>query len=191
MSLRKCVIEQVTDNTTKLQSLQVTGVSGKPLDGIEHYQPYGFSTVPVPADEDGRGAEGLLADVNGSRVRVVTAVADRRYRPKTGESGDVLLHHYRDDPDGDADAAQFRMTLTDDGTDDAFRLVLRVGSSTVEVRKDGRITLSNGNSSVVQDKDAGKLTLTRGSSKVELTGSKAIVDATTVEIKSSDIKLGP
>lgn len=189
--LRKCVVEKISKNDSKMQTLQVSGVTPQPLDGIEHYLPYGFTTVPVPADDDGRGPEGLLLDMLGGRVRVVTSVADRRYRPKTGESGDVALHHYRDDPDGDADDAQFRFTFTDDGTDDTFRAVLRVGSSTVEVRKDGTITLSNGNSSVVQDKDAGKLTLTRGSSKVELTGSKAVVEATTVEIKSSDIKLGP
>lgn len=187
----KCCVEKVTANDSKMQTLQVSGVTPQALDGIEHYQPYGFSAVPVPTDDDGRGPEGLLLDMLGGRVRVVTSVADRRYRPKTGESGDVMLHHYRDDPDGDADAAQFRFTFTDDGTDNAYRAVLRVGSSTVEVRKNGTITLSNGNSSAVMDKDGGKLTLTRGSSKVELTGSKAVVEATTVEIKSSDIKLGP
>jgi hypothetical protein len=189
--MRKCTLEKVSDNGKKMQAVQVHGVAGELLDGLEHYQPYGLSTVPVAIDEQGRGAEGLLTDVYGSKLRVVQALADRRFRPVVGVEGDVQVYHRRDDQFADADEATCRITLTDDETDDEWRLIVRIGDSTIEAKRNGDLTITNGQSTVKLDKTASNLKLTRGAASITLTNSKITLDAGTIELKSSDIKLGP
>lgn len=88
----------LVDDGKKLQSLQVAVPETVP-DG-EHYQPYGFSSVPLA------GAEGVALFPSGDRGHpLVIAMSDRRYRPTGGEPGEVTVYNN----------TGASMTLTKDG----------------------------------------------------------------------------
>lgn len=72
---------------TKMQTLQIRGLQGETLDGLEHFEPYGFTSRPHP------GAEHITLFVDGDRSHGITVVvADRRYRLQGMETGEVALH---------------------------------------------------------------------------------------------------
>ena len=82
-------VVQLVDDGTKLQLLQVGVLADETIDGAEHHQPYGFSSVPLA------GAEAVVVFPNGDRSHpLVIATSDRRYRPTAGEPGQVGLYHY-------------------------------------------------------------------------------------------------
>ena len=70
----------------KMQALQVRLLADETLDGIEHFEPYGFTSRPLA------GAEVLTLSVDGDRSHTVVIVAaDRRYRMQAFEEGEVAL----------------------------------------------------------------------------------------------------
>lgn len=82
----RAVIKLVNDGL-KLQELQIVGLSGETLDGVERFQEYGFTSNPKA------GAEAITLSVGGNRSHtVIVAVDDRRYRLKGLESGEVALY---------------------------------------------------------------------------------------------------
>lgn len=84
----RAVVKLVSDGT-QMQGLQIGVLKGETIEGAEHFQPYGFSSVPLA------GAEGIALFPNGDRGHpLVVAVADRRYRPTGGEAGDVTMYHH-------------------------------------------------------------------------------------------------
>jgi phage baseplate assembly protein V len=86
-SVARAVV-QLADDDTKLQLVQVGVLAGETIDGAEHHQPYGFSSVPVP------GAEAVVVFPSGDRSHpLVIAVSDRRYRPTGGEPGEVTVYN--------------------------------------------------------------------------------------------------
>lgn len=71
----------------KLQGLQVRLTAGELKDGAEHFEPYGFTSNPLP------GAEVLAAFIGGDRSHAVVLVAaDRRYRIQAMASGEVAIY---------------------------------------------------------------------------------------------------
>jgi phage baseplate assembly protein V len=71
---------------TMMQSLQMRLTAGEVKDDLEHFEPYGFTSNPLP------GAEAITAFLGGDRSHgVVLVVADRRYRFKALESGEVAI----------------------------------------------------------------------------------------------------
>ena len=71
----------------KLQALQVRLTAGEVKDGLEHLEPYGFTSNPLA------GAEVLTAFIGGDRSHGVVIVAsDRRYRIKEMAPGEVALY---------------------------------------------------------------------------------------------------
>ena len=69
------------------QILQVKGLPGEVLDGIERFQNYGFTSVPL------NGAEAILGFIGGSRSHgVAAAVDDRRHRKKGMQPGEVAVY---------------------------------------------------------------------------------------------------
>ncbi|MFK0090639.1 phage baseplate assembly protein V [Pseudomonas sp. NPDC090755] len=71
----------------KLQALQMRLTAGEIKDGLEHFEPYGFTSHPLP------GAEGIAAFLGGDRSHgIVLTVADRRYRLQALEAGEVALY---------------------------------------------------------------------------------------------------
>lgn len=86
-------VVQLVDDKKKLQLVQLGVLAGETVEGAgggaEHFQPYGFTSVPLV------GAEGVTLFPNGDREHpLLIAVADRRYRPTGGEPGQVTLYHY-------------------------------------------------------------------------------------------------
>jgi phage baseplate assembly protein V len=82
----RAVIKLVNDDL-KLQELQIAGLSGETLDGVERFQEYGFTSHPK------EGAEAVSLSLGGNRSHtVIVAVDDRRYRLKGLESGEVALY---------------------------------------------------------------------------------------------------
>jgi phage baseplate assembly protein V len=60
--------------------------------GVEHFQPYGFASVPLAANAAG-AAEALVAQVGGASSHPVALVVDdRRYRPRGQEAGISSLY---------------------------------------------------------------------------------------------------
>lgn len=77
----------LSNAAAKMQTLQVRLLADETLDGIEHFEPYGFTSRPKP------GAEVLTLSVDGDRSHTVVIVAaDRRFRLEALEEGEVALH---------------------------------------------------------------------------------------------------
>lgn len=77
----------LVDGLKKLQELQVKLLAGEIKDGMEHFEPYGF-TANAHA-----GAEVLAGFFGGNRSHgVVICVADRRFRLQGLKSGEVALY---------------------------------------------------------------------------------------------------
>ncbi|WP_110995570.1 phage baseplate assembly protein V [Pseudomonas sichuanensis] len=70
-----------------LQALQMRLTAGEVKDDLEHFEPYGFTSHPK------QGAEGIALFLGGDRSHgVVVCVADRRFRLKELEPGEVALY---------------------------------------------------------------------------------------------------
>lgn len=96
----QAVIQFVNDSGTR-QTAQVGVMAGETLDGVQHFLPYGLTSVPLP------GAEGVLLFVDGDRGHpLLLGVDDRSARPTGGEPGDTGLYHF--------DGAQVRLTSSGD-----------------------------------------------------------------------------
>jgi phage baseplate assembly protein V len=82
----RCVITLVND-ALKMQTVQVKALAAMPLDGLENFQPYGFTANALP------GAEALVLSVGADLGNaVVICVADRRYRLTGLQSGEVAIY---------------------------------------------------------------------------------------------------
>lgn len=80
------VIKLVNDKT-KIQQMQASLLAGELKDGIENYQNYGFSSVPL------KGMEVLVVFCGGDRSNgVVVASGDRTYRLKELQPGEVAIY---------------------------------------------------------------------------------------------------
>jgi phage baseplate assembly protein V len=76
------------DDTTKMQLVQLA-LTGEPIDNAEHFQPYGFCSVPL------EGAEHVVVFPNGDRSHpLLLAVSDRRFRPTGGQPGQVTMYNH-------------------------------------------------------------------------------------------------
>ncbi|WP_252088743.1 phage baseplate assembly protein V [Pseudomonas sp. MWU13-3659] len=77
----------LVDAGRKLQGLQMRLTADEVKDGMEHFEPYGFTSNPLA------GAEGLAAFLGGDRSHgVVICVSDRRFRLQALKSGEVALY---------------------------------------------------------------------------------------------------
>ncbi len=78
---------RMVDSTTLMQSLQVELLENELPDGIEHAEPYGYTSHPHP------GAEVFTVSVGGRRSHTVALIAtDRRYRKQGLAAGEVALY---------------------------------------------------------------------------------------------------
>lgn len=84
--VRRAVVTLV-DDSLAMQGLQLTALDKQVIDGAEHFQPYGFTSVPLA------GAEAIVANVGGAYNHpVVLVVDDRRYRMKALADGEVAIY---------------------------------------------------------------------------------------------------
>lgn len=80
-------VVQLVDDGRKQQMLQLGVHKEEDVPDGEHFQPYGFSSVPLP------GAEAVALFPSGDRERpYVVGVSDRRYRPTGGQGGEVFMY---------------------------------------------------------------------------------------------------
>jgi len=91
-SLRNMIARAVVplvDDGKNLQLVQLDGFEGGPLDGAEHFQSYGFSSVPLA------GAEAVAIFPSGDLGHpLVVAISDRRHRPVGGQPGEVTIYNH-------------------------------------------------------------------------------------------------
>lgn len=86
LMVSRAVLSAISD-TAGLQLVQVKLLDGEVRDGVERFQNYGMTSVPLP------GAEGVMVCVSGNRDHgVVIAMDDRRYRIKALQPGEVALY---------------------------------------------------------------------------------------------------
>jgi phage baseplate assembly protein V len=90
-----------------MQALQVEVLKDELSDATEHFQPYGFTSVPLEY------MDALVHYLGGDRsASIVSVVADRAHRPLTLSEGDVAIYHKSDHPTASAEDAKHRITLT-------------------------------------------------------------------------------
>lgn len=86
LMLARAIVNLVSD-AAQAQELQIDVLADETHDAVERLQDYGFTSVPHA------GAEALVGFVGGLRSHgVVIAVADRRYRLRGLEAGEVALY---------------------------------------------------------------------------------------------------
>ena len=81
-------VVRLVDDSLKLQGVQISLLSGELAEHVEHFQHYGFTSVPEP------GAQAIALAVGGNRGHlVVIATGDRRHRKKDMQPGEVAVYH--------------------------------------------------------------------------------------------------
>ncbi len=86
LMLARAIVNLVSD-AAQAQEMQIDLLADETHDAVERLQDYGFTSVPHA------GAEALVAFVGGLRSHgVVIAVADRRYRLRSLQAGEVALY---------------------------------------------------------------------------------------------------
>lgn len=121
-SLARGVVHLV-DDSKKMQRVQLGVLADEDVEGdtgAEHFQPYGFTSVPLPKDSSG-APEPVVAFPNGDRGHpLVVVIADRRYRPTSSPAGEVVL--YTDEGDTIRLGRSHVITIATSGT-------IKLGSS--------------------------------------------------------------
>lgn len=86
LAIGRAVLGLVND-VPRLQAVQVQVRADEVRDDAEHFQHYGFTSVPLP------GAEGVALAVGGSTDHlVVLNIDDRRYRQRGLAAGEVCIY---------------------------------------------------------------------------------------------------
>jgi len=82
----RCILHAV-NAATGIQTVQVQVLADEVMDGVEHMEPYGFTSHPQP------GAEGVLLNVAGQRgAAVAVCLGNRLFRLKGLKAGEVALY---------------------------------------------------------------------------------------------------
>lgn len=124
-----------------MQVVQAEVLADEVKNAVEHFQPYGFTSTPLP------GAEAVMVFVGGNRDHGISIVIDdRRYRLKGLEGGDVALYTDLDDGDG----APHKVVLRRDRQIDVFGKDVHIKADGV-LRLDGDGVEIHGRTYVQQD----------------------------------------
>ncbi|GAB1617167.1 phage baseplate assembly protein V [Pseudomonas sp. NGC7] len=76
----------LANSARKLQALQLRITAGEVKDDVEHLEPYGLTSCPLP------GAEALVGFISDRSHGVVIMVSDRRFRLQGLQPGEVALY---------------------------------------------------------------------------------------------------
>lgn len=135
MVLRGTVL--AVNTALRRQELQLSVRADEVKEGLEYFQSYGFAAKPVTVGAGGKGAEGIILEVDPDH-RVVVVVGDRRFELRGGalKSGDAAIYSDLDDPVAEASGALHRLQLTRSGglrlmVGRADVLDLRCGTSSI------------------------------------------------------------
>lgn len=81
-------ILRIIDDTKKIQKCQISLMDNETHSGVDRYQEYGFSSVPLP------GAQAVAVSIAGSRDNsIIIATEDGRYRPLNLNAGEVVIYN--------------------------------------------------------------------------------------------------
>jgi phage baseplate assembly protein V len=131
------------DDSKKMQELSLDLHRDENRGKVEHWQPYGLISVPLPPS-DGECAEALVAHIDGSRSHaVVIAVADRRSRPLNSQPGETGLY----DDQGQRIHIK-REGISIDAGPSKKPVTVTVGNAVVTVA-DGKITADVGGTKII------------------------------------------
>lgn len=109
LMISRAVLSAISDGAG-IQLVQVKLLEGEVRDGVERFQNYAFTSVPLT------GAEGIMACVSGNRDHgVIVAMDDRRYRIKGLQPGEAAMYTHRD-----KESHKHRIKFNDDGTIDVM-----------------------------------------------------------------------
>jgi phage gp45-like len=96
------------DDSKFMQEITANFMSGESRSKIEAPQNYGFTSVHMPPDADGKGAEHFSSFMGGARnFPVASAIDDRRHRLYNMQDGDVAMYRTKSD--------QLQLHLAQDG----------------------------------------------------------------------------
>ncbi|HEX7821037.1 MAG TPA: phage baseplate assembly protein V [Sphingobium sp.] len=153
MMIGRAVIRAANDSL-KAQGLQVELLDGEVQDGVEHFQNYGFTSVPLA------GAEAVVAFVGGLRGHgICIATVDRKVRLTAMQPGEVALHD---------DQGQ-KIHLTRDGIVIETDKPIAITSAEVVTIDAPSIALAGGGAAIARvgdDVDLGSGKIISGSEKV-------------------------
>ena len=80
-------VVSAVNSAPKMQRLQLRLMADEAKDDVEHFEPFGFTSKPLP------GAEHVTVFMDGDRSHGITlVVADRRYRLAALGDGEAALH---------------------------------------------------------------------------------------------------
>jgi phage baseplate assembly protein V len=86
----RAVLSLISDGEA-LQTVQASLLADETRDGVERFQRYGLSSVPLP------GCEAIFISLGGDRDHgVIVADDDRRYRPSSLAMGEVVVYTHED-----------------------------------------------------------------------------------------------
>lgn len=174
MAIRKASLV-VTRDDLGMQSADIEGIADEGISGCERIQNFGFSSNPIPIDPaTGKSAESILLDLDASSLPVIIATDDRRYRPRNSSfDGDVMMYSVHDTPTSGHDLSTQRIAFTNDGTEDQYRLIIKINNCKIEVKNNGDIYLGTGDSHLLMQEN-GDINITctnfNINSKVNITG---------------------
>lgn len=87
MIVGRAVLEAVNADNDDLQTVKLSLLRGENRDGVEHFQPYGFTSNPQP------GAEAVVVFPGGNRDHgLAVVIDDRRFRLQGLEKGEVAIY---------------------------------------------------------------------------------------------------
>lgn len=136
------------DDAKKVQEVDINIMQDEVKEGVERFQNYGFSSVPMKP-QGKKFTEAIVAFLGGNRSHgVVIATDDRRFRPKNLKEGESVqyddqgqqIHLSRDGirvKGGDKklpmhiDIGDVHFEVTKD------QVMMKVGDNTVKLNKDG------------------------------------------------------
>lgn len=82
----RCTIKNVQDGS-KVQTMDIGLLAGELRNGVERYQEYGFTSVPLS------GMEAFVCFIGGERGNpVIVATGDRQFRINSLEPGEVCIY---------------------------------------------------------------------------------------------------
>jgi phage gp45-like len=174
MAIRKASLV-VTRDEAGLQSADVEGIADEGIGGCERVQNFGFSSNPVAIDpQTGKSAESILLDLDAASLPVIIATDDRRYRPRNENFvGDVMMYSIHDTPTAGHNFSTQRIAFTDDGTEDQYRLIIKINNCKIEVKNNGDIYFNTGESHLLMQENGDiniNCTNLNITSKVNITG---------------------
>lgn len=136
----RCVLTAINDSK-KMQLNQISVMAGEAYEGVERFQEYGFTSVPLPS------CEAIALFHSGNRENgVVIATDDRRYRLKDLGAGDVALYTDKGDFIKISSADRKVSIQSEEAWQlDTKEVIVNAENATVTATSDVSITCENAN----------------------------------------------